>query len=807
MISIDGPSFDDLDPQIEACEKLVMKLCKQIMDEVASQVGHVKVAAAEPVPPPQEPPGESAVSLDTLALIATLWATVALADLIPFIGSIWDFGARKTRRQIDKAVPSQRSSRMPTIGDPATRTLAEDYLANAPNRVSVFSDDMWKIARAQLLEGFMEGESIDKLRDRLRLNVPKLSAPRARTIARTEVISASNAGSLAMVELGGFTGKKGWLATEDERTRPTHRQAEDDYHDSPIPLGDAFVVGGFPLHFPGDPTGPPEEIINCRCTMTYELEDEPLTAAGGDMAGEWIGVLALEGVCTGDGRMFSPESLTWAQLPVPLMWQEKTGEGHEGSVIVGNITSIARVGNQIMGRGTFDLSTEDGMEAYDRVKSGYLKGVSIDADSFSTDSVEYVYSDGEDDAQVSLVIFHSARIRGATLCALPAFSEAFIQAMPGIDMPLTAAAIKGHDTSTSDKPWDKGTNLKRLDSPMPVATARAMFAWMDDSQVKDGKIVKDACKFPHHEVSADGTPGAANLEACSAGVAALHGARGGTDIPQADKKGVYAHLAGHLKDAGRTPPKFGIEDSLTAAAYILTIPDVPPVEWFQEPTDVDMSGALTVTDEGRVYGYLAPAGVAHRSFKDRVTVPMGNVDYSLYMGRETLVAGGGRIITGALTMDCGHASTGFRDPTMAMDHYDNSFSIVATVRIGECTKGVWVAGSLVPGLSANQVSRIMACQLSGDWRPHRDKSGWREFAGALLVPVPGFAMTRTEASVRVEEGALVASTVPVQFVESDYECGCSAPASGLASDFESLAASLGLDLSSRMQALVTSVEV
>lgn len=249
------------------------------------------------------------------------------------------------------------------------------------------------------------------------------------------------------------------------------------------------------------------------------------------------------------------------------------------------------------------------------------------------------------------------------------------------------------------------------------------------------------------------------------------------------------------------------EAPLTAAAYVLTIPDVPPVEWFEEPTDVDIHGALTVTDEGRVYGYLAPAGVAHRSFKERVTVPMRNVDYSLFMGRETLTAGGGRVVTGALTMDCGHASTGYRDPAMAMDHYDNACSIVATVRIGENARGVWVAGALVPGLSANQVARIMACQLSGDWRPHREKSGWREFAGALLVPVPGFAMARTEASVRMEEGQLVASAVPVEFAAVEHDCGCKVPEVDvdLAARMEELAASVGLGLSDKMNTLRTMV--
>lgn len=709
MIRISGPSFDDLDPQIEACERLVTRMTERIMEDVASELGAVRVAAGkpppkrlpgqEPLPPPPPPPppdpGEPAVSLDTLALIVTLWADGVGAELIPFLRGVWGYAASRVRFQLTGAVPPERSERIPALESESTQLLAEAYLADAPNRVSGFAAEMWDVARAQLLEGFMEGESIDSLRDRLRTNVPELTAARARTIARTEVISASNAGSLSMVELAEFGGTKSWLATEDERTRPTHTLADG----QTVAMADAFIVGGFPLHFPGDPSGPLQEIVNCRCTTTYDLDDDPLIAAGGTMVGEWIGVLTLEGAPSGDGRMFAPDTLTWADLPLPLLWQRETGDGHDGSEIVGDIREISRAGNQIIGRGTFDLSTSEGAEAAKRVGSGYLRGVSVDVDSLSADTMEYLYGeDADGEPVISMVIFHGGRLRGATLCAIPAFAEAFVQMVPeSTDMSLAA-----------------------------------------------------------------------------------------TDVPV----GVDGEAGEYLTD-----------DPLVAASYVLTIPDVPPAAWFAEPSDVDIHGALTVTDEGRVYGYLAPSGVAHRSFRERVTVPMGNVDYSLFMGRETLVAGGGRVVTGALTMDCGHASTGYRDPAMAMDHYDNACSVVATVRIGENARGVWVAGALVPGLTANQISRIMACQLSGDWRPHRGKSGWREFAGALLVPVPGFAMARTEASVKVLEEALVASTVPVEFKETDSECGCRPQASDLSAELETLARSVGLGLSDKMDTL------
>lgn len=115
-------------------------------------------------------------------------------------------------------------------------------------------------------------------------------------------------------------------------------------------------------------------------------------------------------------------------------------------------------------------------------------------------------------------------------------------------------AIPRHDTGTTDAPWDSGTNVGRLPSPMSIGTARDAYAWVAAGAVQDGEVQKTDLKFPHHMVNADGSPGAANLAACSSGIGILNGGRGGTSIPAADRAGVYAHLAAHLRDAGRTPP-------------------------------------------------------------------------------------------------------------------------------------------------------------------------------------------------------------------------------------------------------------
>jgi hypothetical protein len=43
------------------------------------------------------------------------------------------------------------------------------------------------------------------------------------------------------------------------------------------------------------------------------------------------------------------------------------------------------------------------------------------------------------------------------------------------------------------------------------------------------------------------------VRACINGIAILNGGRGGADVSQRDRQGVYKHLAAHLRDAGRKP--------------------------------------------------------------------------------------------------------------------------------------------------------------------------------------------------------------------------------------------------------------
>ena len=90
---------------------------------------------------------------------------------------------------------------------------------------------------------------------------------RRELIARTETIKASNAITDAIYNEWGVP-KKEWIATMDDRVRDTHAQANGQVVSTNRP----FEVGGEQLMYPGDPSGSPENILNCRCTEVPVLE-------------------------------------------------------------------------------------------------------------------------------------------------------------------------------------------------------------------------------------------------------------------------------------------------------------------------------------------------------------------------------------------------------------------------------------------------------------------------------------------------------------------------------------------------------
>lgn len=125
-------------------------------------------------------------------------------------------------------------------------------------------------------------------------------------------------------------------------------------------------------------------------------------------------------------------------------------------------------------------------------------------------------------------------------------------------------AIGIHHTPLSDKAWDGPTNIARLRNDETAPYYKKMFAWVDPDGDPD---VKSSYKFPHHEVSSDGTIGAANIKSCQSSIAVLNGSRGGADIPDSDRKGVYNHVAAHLRDGDIEPAELKSDNPKEIRSY------------------------------------------------------------------------------------------------------------------------------------------------------------------------------------------------------------------------------------------------
>jgi hypothetical protein len=130
------------------------------------------------------------------------------------------------------------------------------------------------------------------------------------------------------------------------------------------------------------------------------------------MAQRWSAVLARLGMPTGDGRIIAPGGVTNRDLPLPLMWQRSTGEGHGGAVVVGSIETMEFGVDSVTATGSLlDSAPEEVRELI----SADVIGPSVDLDD-----MDYMMDDQE------RIVITSARIAGATLVPIPAFADVSI---------------------------------------------------------------------------------------------------------------------------------------------------------------------------------------------------------------------------------------------------------------------------------------------------------------------------------------------------------------------------------------------
>lgn len=573
----------------------------------------------------------------------------------------------------------------------------------------------------------------------------------------------------------GLTWKK-WVAHHDDRTRPAHREADG----QTVPATDTFTVGGFRMRYPKDPSAPLHLTINCRCIMVgakkkgdnlSNITNEELTSITASATPDtptapdpmpWEGVLALEGHPTGDGRTLAADSLTW-NTPVPLRWvKQDTGE-HNGAVVVGKILTIDRVPhptyegvNIIKASGVF-AATPEGYEAQNQVAEELAQGVSVDLDDMQFTFAED--TEQKDNAPRDVTIT-KARIRAATLVAIPAFAEAKLQVLT--------------DNSTTD---DEETDEEKatFDAIAETWENSNTDAPTDSDDLGTFNWVSDEGGLPHYidrirkALQRRGMPKSHAI--ASAVNQVKRWARGGGKVTAKTRaKAVKALAEWEAKRAAAhaKPNKHSGDTSTFDALIASAAPVHPPAQWFHDPA-LDGPTGITVTEEGQIFGHLALWDTCHIASGPGqcTTAPHSQTDYAYFHTGAILTDDNQELAVGHLTLGTGHAAP---DKTVrgTMAHYDNTGLAVADVRAGEDAYGIWVAGAVRPHISPEDIRTLRSSPLSGDWRRVQ---GNLELVAALAVNVPGFPVPRTKGATKNKSmySLVAAGVIPPAPVEPEAE--------------------------------------
>lgn len=181
------------------------------------------------------------------------------------------------------------SQEVAAVEDGAARTVAEvgggvfsmedpaisAFIAEKELAIRTLPETLYDTIAKELAAGVDAGETLTEIAYRLREMEPTLTRYYAERIARTEVLGASNWGSVAAMKQLGVEQKE-WSSALDERTRrpantgvPGGDSPFDHWsaHNEVVSVDQFFWRTGERLYAPGDPDGSAGNIINCRCAV------------------------------------------------------------------------------------------------------------------------------------------------------------------------------------------------------------------------------------------------------------------------------------------------------------------------------------------------------------------------------------------------------------------------------------------------------------------------------------------------------------------------------------------------------------
>lgn len=252
---------------IVAESELAAVLHRWMKRRVAAAANRVKSEKSRRHTRHWNPPGDRELKADPALGDEARWRTELETDVDGFLSGMTTRFGNSAGEAIAAAVGVVLGPDNPAFN--AAHARVADALRRRTVRIANWSDEVAAQIRDTVAEGESAGLSISAISQTLLDLVDGEGQAWAERIARTEVTGAANEAALQAADQSGVVTQKQWLATPDERTRPSHAEADGQIVD----LDDVFEVGDSLLDHPGDPGADPGEVVNCRCTMLLLIEN------------------------------------------------------------------------------------------------------------------------------------------------------------------------------------------------------------------------------------------------------------------------------------------------------------------------------------------------------------------------------------------------------------------------------------------------------------------------------------------------------------------------------------------------------
>ncbi len=156
-----------------------------------------------------------------------------------------------------------------------TAEIRKEMLEMILNSGTKINETTLKKIESMMEKALKDSWTVEEFTQAIHERLDGLSLSRSRTIANTEMGKVENWGQIEGYKQSELVERKGWLSAFLPDTRDDHAEADHFYSDNPIPLDDAFEIGGEMLQYPGDPNGSPGNVINCKCATYPDVKEQP----------------------------------------------------------------------------------------------------------------------------------------------------------------------------------------------------------------------------------------------------------------------------------------------------------------------------------------------------------------------------------------------------------------------------------------------------------------------------------------------------------------------------------------------------